>query len=335
VSVSPLKVLPFDQILGQERALTILSRALEGGRVSHAYLFVGPEGVGRETVALSFFWYLVCEKKQACGECRPCLKFLKGLHPDFHILEPSGKSIKIEQIRNLEAKLQLHPVESKYRLILLPAAETLTREAANALLKSLEEPPPQTIFVLIAQTPESLLPTIVSRCQLLRFRPLPPSLIEKLLTSRFDKLPEEAKGLALLCEGSIGRALRLSEKGLLEELHRFTVAVSKAEPAQIVTMAETLAGLKDDLALLVELILLWLRQALLSYLGLGDYPKMLPLRPPKDFIIPACGEIEKTFQVLEGNLNLELFFLKLLNTLARLWQETEQAEVSPGGTRAA
>ncbi len=335
MSTSCLKALPFDKILGQERPLGILSKALEKGRISHAYLFVGPEGVGRETTALSFFWRLACERGLACGECKSCLKFLRGTHPDFHVLEPSGKSIKIEQIRALEAKLHLHPLEGKHRLILFPSAETLTREAANALLKSLEEPPLNTIFILIAQTPEALLPTIVSRCQLLRFNPLPVRVIEELLVSRFQKLPEEASGLALLSEGSIGRALRLSEKGLLEELHRFETAISSASPAQIMTMVGVLKNLEEDLPLFIEVALLWLRQALLSHLGFATYPGVLPPKPPKNFILPACEEIEKAFQAMESNLNLELFFLSLLNKLAFLLKEARKAEIASKGARAA
>ncbi len=329
-----LKALPFEEIVGQERALAILSSALRSGRISQAYLFVGPEGVGRETTAYSFFWHLLCEKKEACGDCLPCLKFLRGVHPDLHILKPAGKSIKIEQIRELEARLQLHPVESPYRLVLLPKAESLTREAGNALLKSLEEPPPQTVFILIAQNPEALLPTIVSRCQLLRFRPLSRSQVERLLVKRFQKLPEEASGLSFLCEGSIGRALKLSEKGLLEELFRFEATISSGKPSQIVNLAEVMAALGEDLPLFLELVLLWLRQALVSSLGLGEYPSLLPPSPPKGFIVRACEEIERAFFALEANLNVELFFLSLLNALAHLWQSAREAEVTPAGAGA-
>ena len=326
-----LKALPFEEIQGQPRAISFLERVLETGRLAHAYLFVGPEGVGRETIALSFFMRLVCAEGRGCGKCLPCRKLLKGLHPDVEILSPSGKNIRIEQIRELEAKLHFRPLEGERRLVLLPKAEALSREAANALLKSLEEPPPYALFILITQSTEALLPTIVSRCQVLRLRPLPREVIKRLLTERFGKLPEEAEGLSFLAEGSIGRALFLSEKGLLEELFRFAKVLSEGSPSQLVSFAETIPALKDDQPLFWELVLLWLRRALISYLGLSPYPAVLPPRPPEGFILYAMRRIARVFSALEANLNQELWTISLLNDLTARWQ----AEVAAEGARAA
>ncbi len=330
-----LKALSFEEIRGQERALFLLEKAISSGRLPHAYLFVGPPGVGRETTALSFFGRLICLEGRFCKSCLPCRKFLRGVHPDVEILAPQGKNIKIEQIRALEGKLYFQPLEGQRRLILLPQAELLTREAANALLKSLEEPPPYTLFVLLAQTTEAILPTIVSRCQLVRFRPLSSSVLKELLIERFEKLPEEAEGLAVLAEGSLGRALRLAEKGMLEELFRFVQAVSAGRPSYLVNMAEAIAALKEEQPLFWELVLLWLRRAWLSYLGLCAYPALLPARPPRAFIPTASEKIMKIFPGLEANLNPELLTLSLLTELARLWGETKGLEVSTQGAGAA
>ncbi len=328
MSESHLKALPFSEIKGQERAISFLKKALDSNRLAHAYLFVGPEGVGRETTALSFFGRLVCENKIFCESCLPCRKFKKGLHPDVEILTPQGKSIKIEQIRALEAKLYFKPLEYEKRLILIPQAEAMTREAANALLKSLEEPPPYTLFVLLSQTTEALLPTIVSRCQIVRFKPLSFQVLKGLLEKRFEKLPEEAEGLAILAEGSLGRALRLAEKGLLEELFRLAKALSEGRPSQLVALAEVIPALKEDQVLFWELVLLWLRRAHLSYLGLAEYPSLLPPRPPQSFILQASYKISKIFAALEANLHSELLVLSLLTELASFWRMAEGAEVS-------
>ena len=313
----------FDQIVGQELVLRCLRTALEKDLLPHAYLFVGPEGVGRETTARAFFWLLLCEERKGCGQCRSCQKYQRELHPDVEIIKPEGKSIRIEQIRALEVKLFYRPLEAERRLILLPQAQLMTREAANALLKSLEEPPPYNLFILIADKTESLLPTIVSRCQIMRFRPLPQTTLARLLEERFQMLPEEAEGLSLLAEGSVGRALHLAEKGLLEEISRLVLVLKEGDPVKIASLAEILAKLKDDLVLVLELILVWLRQSLYAEEGLSPYPASLPPKPPRGFILPAMERIQALFGALERNLNPEILFLSTLAELSLWWKEAE------------
>ncbi|OAG27158.1 DNA polymerase III subunit delta' [Thermodesulfatator autotrophicus] len=329
------KSLSLSEIVGQDKAIAILEQALKNKRIPHAYLFLGPEGVGRETTALSFFRRIICENQTGCGECIACQKFRRGNHPDVEIISPRGKNIKIEQIREVEKKLNFRPLEAEKRLILFTEAEALTREAANALLKSLEEPPLYNLFVLIAQSTEGLLPTIVSRCQIVRFRPVLRKILEKILVERFGIMPEEAEGLAVLAEGSLGRALRLAEKGYLEELSRLVKAIVSGRPYFIISSSETLPKLKEDLPLFWELVLIWLRQALVSELGLDKFPSLFPEKPPKDFIIPAMEKIEKAFMAIQMNLNQELFLLDLLTNLSELWRQTSQAEVASTGTGAA
>ena len=327
-----MEVLRFEEIVGQDHALGLLKRALKNRRLPHAYLFVGPEGVGRETTARALFLRLVCTQEQGCGECPGCRKFLKGLHPDVEILTPPGQKIKIDQIRDLEQKLRFVPLEASYRLILIPKAEALTREAANALLKSLEEPPPYTLFVLLAPSPDVLLPTIVSRTQIIRFRPIPLHTLQDLLVSRFGKLPEEAEGLALLAQGSVGRALRLSEKGFLEELTRLVHVIAEHDPAKLISLTETLAHLKDQLPVFLELVLVWLRQSLRAHLGLEPYPALFPPSAPSTIVVSALELVEKTLKNLEFNVNRELALLALLLRLKELWSQAHHAEIPPKGT---
>ncbi len=327
-----MEVLRFEEIVGQDQALGLLEKALKSRRLPHAYLFVGPEGVGRETTARALFLRLVCAQEQGCGECPGCRKFLKGLHPDVEILTPQGQKIKIDQIRTLEQKLRFVPLEASRRLILIPEAEALTREAANALLKSLEEPPPYTLFVLLASSPDVLLPTIVSRTQIIRFRPLPLHTLQNLLVERFGKLPEEAEGLALLAQGSVGRALRLSEKGFLEELTRLVHVISGSDPVQLLNLTEVLANLKDQLPVFLELVLVWLQQSLRSYLGLAPYPALFPPSAPSTIVLPALELVEKTIKALEFNVNRELALLALFLRLKELWGQAQHAEITAKGT---
>ncbi|NPB09607.1 MAG: hypothetical protein GXO17_04565, partial [Thermodesulfobacteria bacterium] len=197
-------------------------------------------------------------------------------------------------------------------------------------------PPPYTLFVLLSQTTEALLPTIVSRCQVVRFRPLSREILRRLLEERFELLPEEAEGLAVLAEGSIGRALRLAEKGFLQEMERVAIALKEGAPSRLISLAEILAGMKENLPILLELLLVWWRQALYAYLDLEPYPRGLPERPPRDFIVPAMERVESLFGTLR-HLNPEIQLLAALSVLSGLWKESsgKALEVAPEGAGAA
>ncbi len=325
------EMVSFEDIVGQKQALDVLEKAFKTKRLPHAYMFVGPEGVGKETTAKALFLKLVCHKQKGCNQCIGCRKYIKGIHPDVEILSPQGKNIKIGQIRDLERKLRFIPLEAPKRLILIPQAEYLSREAANALLKSLEEPPPYTLFILIARSTDYLLPTIVSRTQVIRFRPLSQEALKDLLINRFGKIPEEAFGLSVLAEGSIGRALRISEKGYLEELSRLAHALQQPDPTFLLGLAETLANLREQLPTFLELLLVWLRQSLRAQWGLEDYPNIFPPPVPKSIIVTASHLVEESLQRLEFNVQRELNLLSLFLQLRELWNLAEKTEVSTKG----
>jgi len=200
----------FSEVIGHQRPLQILRRVIDTGRVHHAYLFTGMEGIGKRLAALNMAKALNCVNQagEACDHCRSCQLIAKGMHPDIILIEPTGESIKIEQIRELERSIAFKPYEARWRVILIDGAEQLTREAANALLKTLEEPPPRTTIILSAITTETLPPTVVSRCQRIRFSPLSREEVNKVL---LDRLSAEAITiLAPLAGGSPGRALQMN-----------------------------------------------------------------------------------------------------------------------------
>ena len=159
----------FSRIIGHDRQKSILQRALSGGRLAHAYLFAGPEGVGKRLMALAVARALFCMTGNGCGECAACRKLEHSNHPDLHVLEPDGASIKIEQVRAIQRDLSLRPGEGSRKICLIEAAETTTTGAANALLKTLEEPRGDTLLILLTSQPQRLLETIRSRCQPLHF----------------------------------------------------------------------------------------------------------------------------------------------------------------------
>lgn len=169
------------QIRGQTRAVAFLHRAMEAGRVAHAYLFCGPAGCGKYTTSLALAAALNCTRApgQGCGECDSCSKIAGGFHPDVQTLERQGAAriIPIETIRTrVIPQLGMPPHEGRARLFLIEEATSLQGASANALLKTLEEPPRSTHFILCTTSPESLLPTIRSRCQRVNFAALPPDM---------------------------------------------------------------------------------------------------------------------------------------------------------------
>jgi DNA polymerase III delta' subunit len=160
------------QISGHSRQLELLSKALTSERLAHAYVFAGPESVGKKTVARRLAEHLLCEFSNACGQCGQCKTLSAGSNPDYiEIL--SEDVIKIEAVRDLSYKLSLKPYSGKKKFAVIDNAHLLTTEAANSLLKILEEPKDHTIMVLVTSSPHSLLPTITSRAQKINFGPLP------------------------------------------------------------------------------------------------------------------------------------------------------------------
>lgn len=271
--------MPFRDLIGQERAIRFLHRALMTGRIAHAYLFTGPAGVGKRAAALAFAQALNCEMKQqsadscqltaaqdGCGDCRICRNIAHGRHPDVQVIEPDGATVKIEQIRTLEADAALASYEAQWKVFILDRAERMTEQAANALLKTLEEPAMGTVFILLTSTVSALLPTIVSRCQTVTFSPLPNGQIEALLREKGIE-PSQARLIASLSQGSIERALSpevasLSKTRdlLLEELGRGL----HDGPATLVELAEKLVKDREKLQQQLEILSAWFRDLMVA-----------------------------------------------------------------------
>lgn len=265
-------------LIGHQRVLDGLDRALANGRLAQAYLLIGPEGVGKSTLALALAQAVNCQQPgpSPCGVCSQCRKIAAGNHPDVTVTVPEkGKrAVSVDQVRELQHGLSLGAYEGRCRVVILPDAGRLAQEASNALLKTLEEPAPDTLLVLTAGDEAAILPTIRSRCQTLSLQPVPTGLLTEALAAREGTDSEQARAAAAFARGRPGLALRaLADPGLLEvEGERLTSLreAVRRDLAGRLALSGALAGgtanaaLREALRALLETWLHWWRDALLA-----------------------------------------------------------------------
>jgi len=264
--------LSFVSLAGQEKVKAVLSRSLASGRIPHAYLFRGPDGVGKKLTALLTAARLNCltpEGSSGCGACSSCKKLVSGNHPDVVVVSPENGTIKIDRIRELCRSLSYPPYESEMRIVIIEDVHTMTPQAANSLLKTLEEPPERNLLILTAESSRELLPTIVSRCQAVTFYGLPVEDCSRVIEHNQPEIGyAEARLLAEMAGGSPGTALVLQQKELVGH-YRSIVALLEsdlsADQDAITPVLETaarLAALKEDMPLVLGLLRIWARDQL-------------------------------------------------------------------------
>lgn len=257
----------FADILDQHHAIGLLRSALRSGRLHHAYVFAGPAGTGRAETAAAFAHALQCERyrEDACGECDACRRVSAGTHPDVRWIGPAPgrQSVGIDQIRDVRREAAYGPYEGRTKIFVVRPAETMLPEAQNSLLKLLEEPPPRVVFVLIAESAHALLPTVVSRCQLVRFNLVPIRQIEYALRVQYEVEPARARVLAALSGGRVALAAEWARRpDALADRDAVVELVARVEREGLLAMleaAEKLAKEKDRLANLLDIALLWYR----------------------------------------------------------------------------
>jgi DNA polymerase III subunit delta' len=250
----------FKDILGHQRPITLLQRAIKNEKVVNSYLFLGNEGIGKKTVALQFAKALNClreeaERGDACDHCASCKKIDNALHPDVLLIEPEGQYIKVDQVRQMQRQLAYKPYEGKRRVCILTAADRMAPHIPNTLLKTLEEPPLHTVIILLANNSKFILPTILSRCQSVRFNPLPINMVSKWLMEGKSFNEAEAHLLASLSEGSPGKALEIQEEIRQiprEELLKDWVGLKSLSFEKIGGWVDSLPSQRENLLLMLE-----------------------------------------------------------------------------------
>ncbi len=328
----------FNDIIGQEKAKELLLRSIKENKISSSYLFWGKEGVGKKFTALEFAKAINClhpgEDFTSCENCYSCSKINKLCSPDLNIIEPVKNTISIQQIRDLQHQLNLKPLESKRKFYIIDRAEKMTEQAENCLLKTLEEPPPKVIIILICQHPGYLLPTIISRCQLINFTTLKSVNLKRIISTLKKKDLDDEK-LELICRlarGSVGKALNLiSKKEYLkkrEEILNLLISISpkKYDLLSFNRIKDFFSGTDDQLEEAIEIMLFWYHDLLFiqelpihRYLFnidklsiLQEKSKIYSLKRLKN-ILEYLGQIK---ELIERNINKQLLadelYLKLV-----------------------
>ncbi len=298
----------FNAIVGQQHPIRLLKTFVRNGRLPHALLFTGDDGVGKKMTAMALAMACNCltlkaalchhprlDAVDACGNCVPCRKIAGNHHPDILRVIPQSSIIRIAQIRTLLQALTLKPNEATQRVVIISEAQTMNAEAGNALLKVLEEPPDRTLIVLIAPQTSDLLPTVVSRCQHIRFAPLEEAAIRQLLTLEGGMAPQSVTTVAALCGGSYTRARQWADdrwlgrrEWIIRVLNDLTTTSGRPDIRTWLALSERLARHKDRIEESLEIITMWLRDLLVVRCD----PQRVMNRDRLDVLSAAAGKID-------------------------------------------
>ena len=330
----------FELIQGQQLAIRLLTTLIRKGQIPHALLFTGIDGIGKQTTARAFAMACNCTDPQyfsassqqssvsasrinACGRCRTCRRIRSDNHPDIHHLRPSGNLIRIAAIRDLIQRLAIKPHEQGKRIVIIANAHLMNPEASNALLKILEEPPHNTLVILTARQTTDLLPTIVSRCQQIRFVPLERNVLIDLMTQADGFSREDAGAAAALSGGSYVRAVAMMRDGWILRrrwLAREISEINGRSTTLRLALAEKLAADKTHLPDALEWLLSWYRdlivfpyqpEKIINH-DLYDQVRASATAAKPQTLIDRMKAIQKALKGLQDNANPRLTMESLM-----------------------
>ncbi|MBM3934456.1 MAG: DNA polymerase III subunit delta' [SAR202 cluster bacterium] len=332
---------------GHERAVNTLKRGIAEGRLSHAFLFAGPPQIGKITLATDLAKAVNCLAEdmpaRPCGECRQCRRIERGSHADVRIVrlikdESTGKMktmVGIEQVLEIQKEASLKPFEGRYRVFIFECADRLSLDAANALLKTLEEPPDQVIIILLAPESALMLPTVLSRCQTLELRPVPVPAITEQLVGRFNVDAGRAEEIARLSDGRPGWAIEAATRPeMLQEIAARIETAEKLMGASLSERFEIAADLatvftrdreagRKDVATWME----WWRDVLLVKGGAGAHVKHISRMNSLsavasgmtiEQIAAVVNALQQTAGLMERNVNARLALEGLMLAMPKI-----------------
>lgn len=321
-------------IAGHDWAVRRLAATLNAGRLRHAYLITGPAGIGKTTLARVFAQAACClsERERPCGTCRACTLIAQNVYADFSLIQADTDKLKIEQVREMQRTLALRPVEGRYRVIILRRFNEASQQAMDALLKTLEEPPPYVLLILTADTAEKLLTTIQSRCQPVHLRLMPAAVIRQTLETHLKIAPDRAALLAQLAGGRMGWALRaIDDEAQLDQRGEWLDMLEKTLGQMRIARFTLAESLSKDKHAAVEMLDLWQsywRDALLLACHTQDTAitnrdrrhalEQVAANLRADDVYSALKAVRRTIRYIESNVNTRLALETLMLDLPRL-----------------
>lgn len=246
----------FKNLVGNENNKYILKETITKGNILHSYMFFGTEGIGKKLFALEFAKMILCEnqKNSPCEKCKSCIEFNSNNNPDFFFIEPDGNSIKINQIRNMQKGILEKPIISSKKVYIINNAETMTKEAQNSLLKTLEEPQEYVVIILIVSDENSMLPTIKSRCTKIFFEKISDENLKTYIKEKIGDVHFE-ESMIKLSEGSIGKCIEISKKQeILKKIEDFINNIENMDEVQIINASSYFNENKEDINLILDYI---------------------------------------------------------------------------------
>lgn len=322
----------FNKIVGHNKSIEYFKTVIERDDLAHAIILEGPNGIGKSKLGYKIAQATFCETKSgdACGECRQCIKMLHDNHPDFLLIEPDGKQIKSAQIEAFQDFLNVKGYDSHNKVVLINDAEKMNVTSQNKILKTLEEPPEGVKIILVLNKSDALLPTVVSRCQVISLSGIDLDDIKQYLMDTLNKNQEEAELYAKLSMGSIGKAIDYSESEhfnkLQTEVRTLLSAISKNEKAHALGCLSFFSSEKENITEVLDYMILWYRdillykkakvKSLLIHSTEFDLIKQLSRKLTLHKIIDNIETIEGTKRKLNQHghfdLTIEVMLIKLL-----------------------
>ncbi|MCG2713819.1 MAG: DNA polymerase III subunit delta' [Candidatus Omnitrophica bacterium] len=315
----------FSDCLGHDLAISIINGYIEKNRFSGGYIFSGPEGIGKKMVAKIIAQKLNCtaDSDKPCGSCSSCLRIQKMQHPDVHIIENDESQIKIEDIRNIQREASFRPYEGVMKFFIIDNAHKINSEAANALLKILEEPPKDSVIILLTHKVQTIFPTVLSRCKQIRFAPLPRASLESILVKDYFLSRDTAHFLSYYCEGRLGFALKLKDSKIVQEKNGiFNSFMLSEKPLDGNYFSQS----KDQLRVCLNILASWIRDVYLLKAGIkaseiihtDRHSDLLALAHRFSFkqLDNIILQVSDSSMYLDNNINTKLL---LHNLGAQLW----------------
>jgi len=259
----------FENIVGNEKNKSILEKSIKLNKYSHSYIFWGIEGIGKKAIAKEFAKNILClEKKENCT-CKSCIEIKSNNNPDFQLIEPNDGKVKIEQIREMQRKVAEKPIISNQKVYIIENSDTMTTEAQNCLLKTLEEPPEYVTIILICTNEDNLLSTIKSRCTRMHFEAIDNEQIKKYIKQNFPE-QEISENIINLSQGSIGKIVKLNEnKNIYENIEKIFLSMQDKDLIEIIQMSEEIYKTKEEISSILDymnVILLKLSKKNMKYI---------------------------------------------------------------------